>query len=56
LEKATTKVIEHIKVQGFTVIDHEPTPADRMQYARLAKVIRTSLPIMPNGLDGYFYR
>jgi acetylornithine deacetylase/succinyl-diaminopimelate desuccinylase-like protein len=38
--KQQQKVIDHIKEQGFTVLDHEPTPAERMKYARLAKVIR----------------
>jgi acetylornithine deacetylase/succinyl-diaminopimelate desuccinylase-like protein len=32
------KVLEHIKSQGFTVIDHEPTDEERSQIARLIRV------------------
>jgi len=32
------KVIDHIKSQGFTVIDHDPTEAERLQHDKLIKV------------------
>ncbi len=38
-KKQQQKVIDHIKSQGFTVIDHDPTDAERMQYDKLIKVI-----------------
>ncbi|HKP32265.1 MAG TPA: M20/M25/M40 family metallo-hydrolase [Chitinophagaceae bacterium] len=38
-KKQQQKVIDHIKLQGFTVIDHEPTDAERNKYAKLIKVI-----------------
>jgi acetylornithine deacetylase/succinyl-diaminopimelate desuccinylase-like protein len=34
------KVIDHIKQQGYTILDHEPTDAERRQYPKLIKVIR----------------
>ena len=34
------KVIDHIKLQGYTVINHEPTDAERKKYLKLIKVIR----------------
>lgn len=33
------KVIQHIKSQGYYVIDHDPNPAERKQYAKIIKVI-----------------
>ncbi|MCW3109544.1 MAG: peptidase [Segetibacter sp.] len=56
------KVIEHIKTQGFFVIDHEPTDAERKKYGKIIKVIagddgynaqRTSmdLPIIKNVIE-----
>ena len=33
------KVIDHIRAQGFTVIDHEPGDAERNQYDKLIKVV-----------------
>jgi acetylornithine deacetylase/succinyl-diaminopimelate desuccinylase-like protein len=33
------KVIDHIRSQGFTILDHDPTDAERRQYPRLIKVI-----------------
>lgn len=39
------KVIEHIKAQGYHVIDHEPTQEERTQHPKIAKVIP--------GKDGY---
>jgi acetylornithine deacetylase/succinyl-diaminopimelate desuccinylase-like protein len=32
------KVIDHIRSQGFTILDHEPTDAERRQYPLLIKV------------------
>jgi acetylornithine deacetylase/succinyl-diaminopimelate desuccinylase-like protein len=37
------KVIDHIRAQGFTVIDHDPTDAERRQYPMLIKIV------VPNG-------
>ena len=28
----------HLRAQGYTIVDHTPTPAERMQHARIAKV------------------
>ena len=39
-KKQQQKVIDHIKSQGYTVIDHEPTQSERLQSDKLAKVIR----------------
>lgn len=39
------KVIDHIRNQGFEVLDHEPTDEERRKYAKIIKVIR--------GNDGY---
>ncbi|MGI8582450.1 MAG: M20/M25/M40 family metallo-hydrolase [Chitinophagaceae bacterium] len=36
------KVIDHIRLQGYTVIDHEPTDEDRKKYQKLIKVITGS--------------
>jgi acetylornithine deacetylase/succinyl-diaminopimelate desuccinylase-like protein len=33
------KVIDHIKAQGYYVIDHEPTDEQRSKYAKIIKVI-----------------
>ncbi len=33
------KVIDHIKLQGYTVLDHEPTDEDRKKYPKLIKII-----------------
>lgn len=32
------KVIDHIRRQGFTVLDHDPTDAERRQYPKIIKV------------------
>ena len=37
--KQVQRLIEHIRKQGFHVVDHEPTEAERKQYALIAKVI-----------------
>lgn len=61
-QRQQQKVIDHIKQQGYTVIDHDPTDAERKQYPKLIKVIagkdgynaqRTSmdLPIAKNVID-----
>lgn len=34
------KVIDHIRLQGYTVIDHDPTDEERKKYPGLIKVIR----------------
>ena len=38
-QRQQQKVIAHIRSQGFTVLDHDPTDAERHQYPRLIKVI-----------------
>jgi acetylornithine deacetylase/succinyl-diaminopimelate desuccinylase-like protein len=45
VERQQQKVINHIRSQGYTVIDHEPTDAERKKYPKLIKVI--------TGKDGY---
>jgi acetylornithine deacetylase/succinyl-diaminopimelate desuccinylase-like protein len=40
LERQIKKVIDHIIKQGYTVVDHEPTNAERRQYPLLAKVVK----------------
>ncbi|MEP6595841.1 MAG: peptidase dimerization domain-containing protein, partial [Ginsengibacter sp.] len=37
-KKQQQKVIDHIRLQGYTVIDHEPTEEDRKKYPKLIKV------------------
>jgi len=44
-ERQTQKVKDHIAARGYHIIDHEPTDAERAQYARLIKIIA--------GSDGY---
>lgn len=44
-QRQQQKVIDHIKGQGYHVIDHEPTDDERMKYAKIIKVIP--------GKDGY---
>ncbi|GHB52467.1 peptidase M20 [Persicitalea jodogahamensis] len=44
-QRQQQKVIDHIAAQGYHVIDHEPTDAERANYAKLIKVIP--------GDDGY---
>jgi acetylornithine deacetylase/succinyl-diaminopimelate desuccinylase-like protein len=36
--KQMQRLVDHIKRQGFTVIDHEPSAAERLRYARIATV------------------
>lgn len=38
-QRQQQKVIDHIRSQGFTVLDHDPTDLERRQYPRLIKVI-----------------
>ena len=38
-QRQQQKVIDHIRRQGFTVLDHDPTDEERMRYPRIAKVI-----------------
>ena len=33
------KVIDHIRLQGYTIVDHEPTDAERRQALKLIKVV-----------------
>lgn len=44
-QKQQQKIVSHIKAQGFTVIDHEPTEEERASGNKLVKVIC--------GKDGY---
>ena len=44
-QRQQQKVVEHIKAQGFQVIDHEPTDEERARYPKLIRVIA--------GNDGY---
>jgi acetylornithine deacetylase/succinyl-diaminopimelate desuccinylase-like protein len=44
-ERQQQKVVDHIKAQGYHVIDHEPTDDERAQYGKLIQVIP--------GDDGY---
>ncbi|HYJ38621.1 MAG TPA: M20/M25/M40 family metallo-hydrolase [Chitinophagaceae bacterium] len=37
-KKQQQKVIDHIRNQGYTVIDHEPTDAERLEHSKLVKV------------------
>lgn len=39
--KQQQKVIDHIELMGFHVVDHEPTDAERMQYEKLCLVKRS---------------
>jgi acetylornithine deacetylase/succinyl-diaminopimelate desuccinylase-like protein len=38
VNRQVSKLIDHIRLQGYTVIDHEPTDAERFQYPLIAKV------------------
>jgi len=40
--KQVKRLVDHIKKQGFHVVNHDPTPAERQQYPMLAKVIPRS--------------
>jgi acetylornithine deacetylase/succinyl-diaminopimelate desuccinylase-like protein len=44
-QRQQQKVIDHIKSQGYYVIDHDPNDEERISHARIIKVIR--------GKDGY---
>jgi acetylornithine deacetylase/succinyl-diaminopimelate desuccinylase-like protein len=37
--KQQQKVIEHIRMQGYHIIDHDPTDEERLRYKKIAKVI-----------------
>jgi acetylornithine deacetylase/succinyl-diaminopimelate desuccinylase-like protein len=41
-QRQQQKVINHIKLQGYTVIDHEPTEEERKTYPKLIKVLTGS--------------
>jgi len=38
-QRQQQKLIEHIRGQGFTVLDHDPSDAERRQYAKIIKVV-----------------
>jgi len=38
-QRQQQKVLDHIRAQGYTILDHDPTDAERQQYPRIAKVI-----------------
>jgi acetylornithine deacetylase/succinyl-diaminopimelate desuccinylase-like protein len=40
VERQIQKVINHMKKQGYVVIDHEPSDVERRQHPLLAKVVR----------------
>jgi acetylornithine deacetylase/succinyl-diaminopimelate desuccinylase-like protein len=40
VDRQVKKVVDHILKQGYHVIDHEPTDAERRQYPLLAKVTK----------------
>ncbi|MGH7943464.1 MAG: M20/M25/M40 family metallo-hydrolase [Opitutaceae bacterium] len=40
VDRQVGKVVAHIRAQGFTLLDREPTDADRAQHARLIRVDR----------------
>jgi acetylornithine deacetylase/succinyl-diaminopimelate desuccinylase-like protein len=37
-QRQVERVVEHIKAQGWHVVDHEPTDEDRAQFAKLIRV------------------
>jgi acetylornithine deacetylase/succinyl-diaminopimelate desuccinylase-like protein len=39
-QRQQQKVIDHIRLKGYTVIDHDPTDEERKKYPRLIKVLR----------------
>jgi acetylornithine deacetylase/succinyl-diaminopimelate desuccinylase-like protein len=41
-KKQQQKVVDHIRSQGYFVIDHEPTDEERNAYGKIAKVIPSS--------------
>ena len=41
-QRQQQKVIDHIRRQGFTVLDHDPTDAERHQYPKIIKVVTGS--------------
>jgi acetylornithine deacetylase/succinyl-diaminopimelate desuccinylase-like protein len=38
-QKQQQKVVDHIKAQGYHVIDHEPTDEERIKYSKIIKVL-----------------
>jgi acetylornithine deacetylase/succinyl-diaminopimelate desuccinylase-like protein len=42
VDKQINKVIKHIEKNGFHAIDHEPTDEERLKYAKLIKITRTT--------------
>ena len=41
-QRQQQKVIDHIRAQGFTVLDHDPTDSERLSYPLLIKVVAPS--------------
>jgi acetylornithine deacetylase/succinyl-diaminopimelate desuccinylase-like protein len=41
-QRQQLKVIDHIRRQGFTVLDHDPTDAERREYPKIIKVLSES--------------
>ncbi len=40
VNRQVQKVVDHVALQGYTVIDHEPTDAERKQFPLLAKLTK----------------
>jgi acetylornithine deacetylase/succinyl-diaminopimelate desuccinylase-like protein len=40
VDRQIQKVTDHIRQQGYTIIDHEPTDAERRQYPLLSKITK----------------
>jgi acetylornithine deacetylase/succinyl-diaminopimelate desuccinylase-like protein len=38
-QRQQQKVIDHVRRQGFTVLDHDPTDAERREYPKIIKVL-----------------
>ena len=41
-QRQADKLIRHIRAQGFHVVERDPTDAERLQHARIAKVVHRS--------------
>lgn len=41
-DRQVERLIAHIRAQGYTVLDHEPTDAERLAHAKLAMLRRES--------------
>ncbi len=49
-EQAAARLIEHIRAQGYFVVDREPSAEIRMAHAKVAKVVVEPEHIAPSGL------